>query len=290
MASMTRSRPAKRAQTGVRPRSDPRLTPTETADITFRSAVGDLHAPDGETADPQDERGQEQQPENRSWTRGGSGGRRQQPDQRRGVIVHRRRDGTQRLQVVQDAHLLHRMRKDAVGPLPGEQHGRRDNGIADVHSDREKDAPVTNAAERGQRPHTRTRVPCSRHSSRLGLRPHRAARPWPQTRAGHRRRRSRQTQSARQHTRPRAAPHAGPARETRSAAPAAAGKLVPAYRELRKTDRFCWSWCNHAIGNDRRLGHRLGQHGYRAGHGSVGQFESITRTSLRPAAFGVKFN
>src|SRR5688500_17075387 len=52
----------------------------------FGAAVGDLHAPDGETGDPQDERGQEQQPEHRAWTRGGSGGRCQQPDQRRGVI------------------------------------------------------------------------------------------------------------------------------------------------------------------------------------------------------------
>jgi hypothetical protein len=76
-------------------------------------AVGDLHAPDGAAGDPQDERGQEQQPEHRAGTRGGSGGRRQQPDQRRRVSVHRRRDGTQRLQVVQDAHLL-----QACGRMP----------------------------------------------------------------------------------------------------------------------------------------------------------------------------
>jgi hypothetical protein len=43
-------------------------------------AVGDLHAPDGESGEPQDERGQEQQPESRSRTRGRSGRRRQQPD------------------------------------------------------------------------------------------------------------------------------------------------------------------------------------------------------------------
>src|SRR6185295_4446023 len=46
-------------------------------------AVGDLHATDGATGDPEDERGQEQQPENRPWARGGGGGRRQQPDERR---------------------------------------------------------------------------------------------------------------------------------------------------------------------------------------------------------------
>src|SRR5688572_21313529 len=65
-------------------------------------AVGDLHAADGDTAHPQDKRGQEQQPENRSWTRGGRGGRRQQPDQRRRVTFDWRRDGTERLQVIKD--------------------------------------------------------------------------------------------------------------------------------------------------------------------------------------------
>ena len=159
-----------------------------------------------------------QQPENRSGTRGGSGGRRQQPDQRRHVIVHRRRDGTQGLQVVQDAHLLQHMRKDAVGSLPGEQHGGRDDGIADVQPDREKDAPVADAAEHGSRRIPEQRVPCPRRSSRPGLRPRRAARAWPQRRAGRRRRRSRQTRSARPRTCPRAAPRAAPARGTSSAA------------------------------------------------------------------------
>jgi hypothetical protein len=58
-------------------------------------AVRDFHAPDRTTGDPQDERAQEQQPENRAWTRGRRCGRGQQPDQRWRVVFHRRRDGTQ---------------------------------------------------------------------------------------------------------------------------------------------------------------------------------------------------
>jgi hypothetical protein len=58
-----------------------------------------------------------EQPENRPGTRGGIGGRRQQPDQRRRVIVHRRRDGTRGLQVIQDADLLQRARKAALQPI-----------------------------------------------------------------------------------------------------------------------------------------------------------------------------
>jgi hypothetical protein len=53
--------------------------------LRFR-AVRDLHLPHGPAGDPQDERGQEQQPENRLRTRGGSGRRRQQPDHGRASL------------------------------------------------------------------------------------------------------------------------------------------------------------------------------------------------------------
>ncbi len=43
------------------------------------------------------------------------------------------------------------MRKDAVDALPGEQHCRGDDGISNIQADREKDAPIAHAAERGSR-------------------------------------------------------------------------------------------------------------------------------------------
>ena len=100
----------------------------------FGGAVGDLHAPDGETGDPQDERGQEQQPENRSWTRRGAAGAASNRMSVGASSSIGAGTGHRDCRVVEDAHLLQRMRKNPVDSLPGEQHRRRDDGIANVQS------------------------------------------------------------------------------------------------------------------------------------------------------------